>query len=140
MQITFIMGIPGAGKSTYIKNTYDDENFIKLDLLDYQQLLWEDWEMPTVELVFESYTNLLEGIENSIKYGKDIIVEHTLLKAIRRKIYLDALKKYDVKLKIICIKVKKEDYIFKTRYDDYMDVLEEPTLEEGWDEVGIIER
>jgi len=137
-KITFIMGISNVGKSTYIKKNFP--NYVILDLLDYQKRIWQDWEFPTVDQVMQSYLDLLEDMKKYLIEGKtDIIIEHTLLKACRRKIYLDELKKFDVEKNIICLMVKEEEYR-GPNYEGNMSVLEYPTIEEGWDKIDIIWR
>jgi len=137
-KVTFVMGIPNAGKSTYIKKNFPD--YVVLDVLDYQKKIWKDWEFPTVDQIMQSYLDLLEDMKKYLIEGKtDIIVEHTLLRACRREMYLDELKKFNVEKNIICIMVKKEDYT-SIGYDENMEVLEYPTIEEGWDKTDIIWR
>ena len=90
MSINFVIGPPCSGKSYFIENTFS-KNSIIIDIWDYQK----DLPYFNVENIIESYElakkNLIEAIKNNP--DKQIIFEHTLLKAIRRKLYLDAIRK-----------------------------------------------
>lgn len=139
-EIIFVMGIAHSGKSTYIKNNFNSDEYVILDILDYQKRLWEDWEYPTINKVMQSYLDLLDDIKVHLDKGTEkIIIEHTLLRACRREMYLDLVKGYNIVKKIVCIMVKKEDY-HDFGYDENMEVLEYPIVDEGWDKINIIWR
>ena len=141
MKIIFVMGIAGSGKSTYIKDNFKD--FTVVDLFDFQKHCY------TFEDCWKSYMDAKDALINAIKENKDVVLEHTLLRAERRKIYIDAVREItDNPIEIILInpefdilvKRNKERNIYVS--DDYLkqnlDVLEIPTESEGFDKVTII--
>jgi len=144
MSINFVIGPPCGGKSYFIKNTFSKDSII-IDIWDYQK----DLPYFNVENVTESYElakkNLIEVIKNNP--DKQIIFEHTLLKAIRRKLYLDAIREITNE-EINCYVIKPNmkrykkncnlrnlDYIFEK---DAFKMLEIPTKSEGFNNIYII--
>lgn len=84
MMIYIVMGLPGVGKSTYIKENFND--VINLDILGFQQTYG----------VVNGYYEMIEALKNMItsktRNGKDIVVEHTLFKEKRRKEQIEAIR------------------------------------------------
>ena len=91
-----------------------------------------------------------EDVIKALKDGEDVVMEHTLLRATRRKPYLDAFREAtDEPIEIVLInppkKViaerKKERKIFRgeSSIDAELEILEVPTSEEGFDKITIIE-
>lgn len=143
-KLTIVMGIPGSGKSHYIEENFKDRKVF--DLYKYQV----DYPILGVEEVIESYEKIKEDVIKALKDGEDVVMEHTLLRAIRRKPYLDAFREAtDEPIEIILInppkKViverKKERKIFigESSIDAELECLEIPTEEEGFDKITIIE-
>lgn len=141
MRIIFVMGIAGSGKSTYIKENFTD--FTVVDLYDFQQNCY------TIQDCWKSYMDAKDALIEAIKKGENVILEHTLLKAERRKIYVDAVREItNVPIEIILINpefnVLVERHKKRNIYlsDDYiksnLDVLEIPTKEEGFETISII--
>ena len=140
--IKIVMGLPCAGKSTFIKNNF--EGIKKIDLYDYQANIMQQNE------VWKSYEDVKDEIIKCIKNNEDFVVEHTLLKAIRRKYYIDAIHEVTQEpIEIWLIKPNKEQYLKQSKmrginhtsedYEWYMNILEIPTTEEGFSKVHIIE-
>ena len=144
MSINFVIGPPCSGKSYFIENTFSKDSII-IDLWDYQK----DLPYFNVENITESYElakkDLIRKIQNNP--DKQIIFEHTLLKSIRRKPYLDAIREitsdeincYVIKpnmwrYKKNC-KLRKLDYKFEK---DAFKMLEIPTKSEGFNNIYII--
>ncbi len=143
MKITIVMGIPGSGKSHYIKEHFSDRKVY--DLYTYQ----EKKKFLTYETVLESYEELKDDIVNALKRGENIVIEHTLLKAIRRTPYIEAIREVtddpiDIVVLYPPIEVLKERQqqrgIFHTEDSIKADLelLEIPTTDEGFSEVTII--
>lgn len=82
--ICFVIGMPGVGKSTYIKENFKNE--IIMDIFEYQNKYG----------VIEGYYKMMNDLKNIIvspeRRDKSIIVEHTLLRKQRRKEYIDAIR------------------------------------------------
>lgn len=143
MRIIFVMGLSCSGKSTYIKNNFKDIKV--LDLYDYQK----NCLSYSYDEIWDSYMRIKDDLVEAIKNNEDVVLEHTLLKAIRRKIYIDAVKEVtDCPIEIFLIKPSKE--VFKERkksrncffneknYKDDLSILEVPTIEEGFSKVNVI--
>lgn len=134
------MGIPGSGKSEYIKRNYSDAKII--DLYDFQKD-----NCCTINEIFKSYEDCLDALKNACMQDKDIVLEHTMLKAIRRKPYIDAVKEAGLQLDIILIlpdlkiieerKKKRGIFVSTEMIEEELDLLEKPTAEEGFDYIEI---
>ena len=144
MQIIFVIGPACAGKSTYIKNNFSD--FKVIDLYDFQK----DYAFLGYNECVESYEKCKDALIEAIKNNENIVMEHTLLKAIRRKVYIDAVKELgDYEIECICIKPSPEvlnkrrelrNIKSKIEWDkEELDLLEIPTIEEGFSNVKLIE-
>ena len=144
MQITFVIGPACAGKSTYIKNNFSD--FKVIDLYDFQK----DYAFLGYNECVESYEKCKDALIEAIKNNENVVMEHTLLKAIRRKVYIDAVKELgDYEIECICIKPSPEvlnkrrklrNIKSKIEWDkEELDLLEIPTIEEGFSNVKLIE-
>lgn len=144
MKITFVMGIPCSGKSTYIKNNFSDRKVI--DLYDYQK----NEKFTTIETIKESYEKCKNALIDAIKNNEDVVMEHTLLRAIRRKVYIDAVKSItecpieivviNPDIKILKQRAEKRDIYNDDEYiKEMQNTLEIPTKEEGFSNIKIIE-
>lgn len=142
MRIVFVMGIPASGKSTYIKDNFKDYKVI--DLYDFQENSF------TFEDIWKSYMDCKDALIEAIKNGEDVVMEHTLLKGIRRKIYIDAIREItdepidifliNPPLEILRERAKERKVYFDDEYIlNQLNVLEIPTIDEGFRNVTIIE-
>lgn len=110
--IYLIMGIPGVGKSTYIKEHFKKDVII-LDLYKFQ------CEYGAFQGYYELIKELKEKIKDDNRNGRDIVVEHTLLKSGRRKEYVKAIREVtDEKISLIFID-KDDDEIFNQLMERY---------------------
>jgi predicted kinase len=141
--IKIIMGIPCSGKSTFIKNTFPNSK--KIDLYDYQ--VGKSFDYETMMLTYEE---VKDNVIDAIKNNEDFVLEHTLLKACRRKMYIDAIKEVtDEPIGIYVMNpsmeelknrmIKRETSGIEEYIKNNLDVYEKPTLDEGFDYVYIIE-
>ena len=142
MRIIFVMGPSCAGKSYYIKNNLKD--FVKVDLYDFQEGI-----PSTPEAILQSYEDCKERLIEEIKKGNDVVLEHTLLKAIRREVYINAVKEVtDTPIEAVwifpdCRTLRRNAeerccYFIDRMFDDYVKVAEVPTTKEGFSNVTII--
>jgi len=140
--IKIVMGPACGGKSTYIKNYLQD--FVKIDLFDFQEHAF------TYEQILKSYEACRDALKKAITENENVVLEHTLLKACRREMYIDAIKEItNEDIEIIVIKPNRE--LLKERsslrglkysdedIDNIFEILEIPTIEEGFSKVTIIE-
>ena len=145
--LTIVMGPSCAGKSTYINNNFD-ESIKTFDIFDYQQR-----PLFSVDDVFETYKECSKHLCQALKEdpSQHYVLEHTLLKRIRREWYLENIRKvYDGPIEIICLKPSVDtlnrNYMKRfctsdtdSKLNGSLDVLELPTMDEGYDKVTIIE-
>ena len=142
MKIIFVMGPSCGGKSTFIQNNFP--NYKKLDLYDYE--VKNGFSIPAI---LQSYDEIKEDLLKAIKNNEDIVMEHTLLKAIRREVYIDAIKEItdapiigyfilpsDEEIKINAEKRKVS--LYDGELDNIRKILDIPTEEEGFAEIHII--
>ena len=142
MRIIIVMGPACAGKSTYIKRNF--ENFTVIDLYKYQE------QNSTIAKMAESYENCKQDFLKAVKEGKDVALEHTLLRASKRKEYIDAIRKItDCDIECICLcpsfKTIRERRKLRNCYyggdlaiQDALDVLEIPKTMEGFSSVILV--
>lgn len=139
--IKIVMGMPFAGKSFFIRNAFP--SIKKIDLYDYQEKCF------TTEDVWESYVKVKDEIINCINNKEDFVVEHTLLRAERRKYYIEEIRKItNEPIEIYCITCDLNTYLEHGKmrgakpsehmYNLNMDTLEIPTKEEGFEKVHVI--
>jgi len=136
-KITIVMGISCSGKSTYINKYYSDRE--KFDIFEYQT----KQALHTLEDVFKYHEDCQNDFINAIKEGKDVILEHTLLKKIRRTVYLNAIREItDVPVELVFMNPTKETHIERLKLrgfddgeeflEDYYEGIEFPTEDEGF--------
>lgn len=141
MAIKIVMGPSCTGKSTFIKETFPNATVI--DLFDFQK------DFMSVDEVMQSYIDCRDALVNAIKENKDVVLEHTLLKAKRRPMYINAIKEVtDEPINIYVLIPDKEDYLkfaekrncnmSKEIIDMMFETLETPTIEEGFNNIYII--
>ena len=145
MAIIIVAGPTCAGKSTFIKENFADKEVV--DLFDFQ----ENIAFFNVTSIMRSYEECRDALIEKIKEGKDVVLEHTLLKAIRRKFYIDAIREVtNEPIEIYFLMPEREVYRQQLKErkqptdDDFIDgsysILEIPTKDEGYNQVTIIQR
>lgn len=96
MAVKMVMGVACAGKTHFI-NTYFPE-YKKLDVFDYQEeLLGEQDEKVLseeeyIEKLQEANDRIRDDLVAAVMEGYDVVVEHTLFKAKRRRFYVEAVR------------------------------------------------
>ena len=97
MAVSIVMGTPGSGKTHFIKTHF--HNYIHLSVGEYQNKLKESLGNPTSlesgqykELLKKANEQIKEDMLRLIAEGKDVVMEHTLYKAKRRIVYIEAFK------------------------------------------------
>ena len=145
--LTIVMGPSCAGKSTYIQEHFE-KSIPVFDLFIYQQNL-----PHSLHGIMESYQRCADDLCDALKNRPtdDVILEHTLLKRIRRDWYMERIRQvYDGPIEIICLKPSMETLRhnskqrFGTPDSDWvlqssLDILELPTMDEGYTNIKIIE-
>ena len=144
MKIIFVMGPSCAGKSTFIKKNFPDMKV--LDLFEYEERI--GFSIPAIK---EAYKQIEEDLVDCVKNNEDVIMEHTLLKAIRREVYIKAIKEVsdspiigyfllpsddEIKANAKKRRVKMSDSELK----NVREILDIPSVEEGFSEIHIIDK
>lgn len=141
MAIKIVMGPACAGKSTFIKETFPQATVI--DLFNFQK------DFMSINEIMQSYIDCKDALISTIKEGKDVVLEHTLLKAKRRPMYIDAIREItDEPINIYVVMPDSDTYLefsqkrkcemTKEMIDIMYDTLEIPTLDEGFSNIYII--
>lgn len=130
-EIVVMVGMPGSGKSTIVERDYPDYEVISLDLINHSRLK-ED-----------------ELLDLYLSQGWSVVVDNTNISRKKREKYFSLAEKYDAKMTACYVDVDIEtslrqnakrtgkkrvpdSAIYKMFHD-----LEEPTEEEGFDEVRV---
>ena len=140
MSIVFVAGPPCAGKSTFIKKNFPDRKVI--DIFTYQS------KRMSIQSLIKASEDCLKDILDSIKNNENIVIEHTLLKAIRREPYIKAIKEItneNIEMYFCLPEIEEHKNRFKkrgievfgTEVEDYHEIIEIPTIEEGFSIVAI---
>ena len=144
MKIIFVMGPSCAGKSTFIKKNFPDMKV--LDLFEYEERI--GFSIPAIK---EAYKQIEKDLVDCVKNNEDIIMEHTLLKAIRREVYIKAIKEVsdspiigyfllpsddEIKSNAKKRRVKMSDSELK----NVREILDIPSVEEGFSEIHIVDK
>lgn len=98
--VTFIIGAPATGKTTFINNHFSDSgNTVILNIYDYQQAAYKEAGFGKqvslgheFKCLYKANENLLVDIIKALQEGKNVVVEQTLYKAKRRIAYIDAIR------------------------------------------------
>jgi guanylate kinase len=143
LSIIIVGGPACAGKSTFIKKHFPDKTII--DLKSFQ----DQYPILTYEAVVKSYDDCREALVSAIKENKEVVLEHTLLRAIRRDAYIKAIREVTEDDIIIyffkpSISQLKDRMASRLGFEDEenaiqtLNVLETPTFAEGYSKIYII--
>lgn len=143
MSVIIVAGPTCAGKSTFIKDHFPDHTVV--DLFDFQK----DFKYVTVEGVMQSYEECKNALQAALRQGKNVVLEHTLLKQMRRPMYIDAIRECtNEPIEMYFLVPSDEQLIKQMRERSYAsdiktarsmkEVIELPTLSEGYAVVHII--
>lgn len=137
-EMIIMVGCPGSGKSKFARKYYKSYDYINQDTL-------------------KTRTKCLKEALNSIQESKSVIIDNTNPTSDLRKDYIDLAKKYKYKIKCYIMNFDKDlgkhmnCYRFKRGrgikhklipdivYNVYFKRYEEPTLDEGIDEIKKID-
>jgi len=144
-----MVGAPGVGKSTYIKNHIQDgEHIISRDVIRYGLLTDEDDYFAKEK---EVYAELINQINQAIEEDATFYVDQTSLNRKSRKGLLSKLNHRPdtiiaIYLKSSLSKILSQNalrsgraFVPETAVINMYSVLEEPTFNEDFDEIWIIE-
>lgn len=140
--VVFVIGPSGAGKSVYIEKFLPD--YKKIDLWDFQK------DNQIYDGVWRSYERCCDALVEAVRSGENVVLEHTLLKAIRRPMYIDAVRKfYNGPIDIVCIVpdkyklAERRSKKFKEEIkpcDFYeLEIFETPQKDDGFRNITLVE-
>lgn len=156
LKVSFVIGSTASGKSTFIKQNFTDKNVEFLNVYDFQMKAFEEAgfqnKIPLreeIRCLFNANNNLLEAIVEKLQQGKNLVVEHTLLKSKRRITYIEAIRKAvgNVEIEFYVMqpseeiyreRLEKRDLLKKYSFQFYKNMaldLEFPNVAEGFDRV-----
>lgn len=153
--VTFVIGAPATGKSTFITNHFSDSgNTVILNIYDYQQSAYKEAGFGKqvslgheFKCLYKANENLSVDIIKALQEGKNVVVEQTLYKAKRRIAYIDAIrnavKNITIAVYVMCPSDSVwEAYIIERKLIDSIRRLranakeiEFPNPSEGFDEI-----
>ena len=143
--IKFVMGVACGGKSHFIRNNFPDA--VCLDVYDYQVKRQKEGWWP-YDATVQSYEDIKEDLIKNILEGNDVVMEHTLLRAIRREPYIKAIREAtDRDIDIYCLYPSEERFALNVKernvrlseVQGMWDILEVPTKDEGYSHVYIVD-
>lgn len=137
--LTIVAGPPCSGKSTYIKNSRELSKKTVVDLYDFQR------NHMSLSEVQESYALCYREVAKQLNNGKDVVLEHTFLKAQRRKEFLEFLRErytgdvhmvyFHTPTEVLTERIKKRGIAKgkeKELAESFLSQTELPTYEEGY--------
>jgi len=140
--VVFVLGIAGSGKSTFIEENYKNWNVVnvkdeqdKYVFLDYDNIM-------------QSYIDTRDKLIKVIKNGENVVLEHTLLRAERREMYISAVKALGVPIEVFYLNKsletllannEKRNTLDKNYTESSLKYQEIPTLSEGFSKITILD-
>ena len=139
-KVIFVIGCPCSGKSTYIKNNFS--NIPVIDLWDFQ-----NYKFANYDNIYQSYVDCLDALLKAVEDNDLVILEHTLLLAKRRLMYIEPLKERGIDIDCICMypsfdglkarMIQRDCYGDDEEIEYLLDFIELPTKEEGFSNIMI---
>ena len=139
------VGLPGSGKSTYVKNFIKDKDIEYLSSDSLRAVYGKSEEDQTVTpLVFG---HIKRKVDEFLKDGKNVLVDATSVNRKERSDYINTAKKYGAKVVAIVFKMDRQGLIDRNKkrgeqggrvvpdfvIDKMLNKFAEPSYDEGID-------
>jgi len=139
------VGLPGSGKSTYVKNFIKDKDIEYLSSDSLRAVYGKSEEDQTVTpLVFG---HIKRKVDEFLKDGKNVLVDATSVNRKERSDYINTAKKYGAKVVAIVFKMDRQGLIDRNKkrgeqggrvvpdwvIDKMLKKFAEPSYDEGID-------
>lgn len=151
-KLIFIIGANATGKTHFINRQYQDQDFARLDIYDYQQRAYNEAGFPVplgaeFRCLLQANNMLLTDIIEKLMQGKNVVVEHTLYLAKRRIAYIEEIRKAvnDVAIEVYVMRPSDEQWAANIesrgltgglqRFRDNARIMEFPNAAEGIDAI-----
>jgi len=139
------VGLPGSGKSTYAKNFIKDKDIEYLSSDSLRAVYGKDETDQSVTSIV--FGHIKRKVDESLKDGKNVLVDATSVNRKERSDYINTAKKYGAKVVAIVFKMDRQGLIDRNKkrgeqggrvvpdfvIDKMLNKFEEPSYSEGID-------
>ena len=139
------VGLPGSGKSTYVKNFIKDKDIEYLSSDELRAIYGKDETDQSVTSIV--FGHIKRKVDEFLKDGKNVLVDATSVNRKERSDYIKTAKKYGAKVVAIVFKMDRQGLIDRNKkrgeqggrvvpdfvIDKMLNKFEEPSYSEGID-------
>jgi predicted kinase len=140
-----MVGLPGSGKSTYAKNFIKDKDIEYLSSDSLRAVYGKDETDQSVTSIV--FGHIKKKVDESLKDGKNVLVDATSVNRKERSDYINTAKKYGAKVVAIVFKMDRQGLIERNKkrgeqggrvvpdwvIDKMLNKFAEPSYDEGID-------
>ena len=145
--LTMLVGLPGSGKSTYVKENFLEENIFSSDAIREELFGSDNNKVNTPENNQKVFTELHKRIKERLKSGQNAVYDATNINCKRRMAFLRELKNIPCKKYCVIIATPYEQCLINNKNRErnvpnevikrmYMN-WSTPYYFEGWDQIEI---